>query len=383
MGTILFIHRNPFNPQQGGAQRVGDNLTKSLQKRGYKILHLSLNDPIEYRNYDYPAELTFFPSNNYMAPENYEFIGNFIKQNNIDIVLNHCSIRMSKLFLHRAEGDTSKKITVVHTAPSGSYSYLNTPRKPGLKEFFSTLWRTIKGRRIRKKKSKEFLSIVNKSDKICLLSNKFKPEFIKLLPPSLSLSNKLMAIANANTYLSRDIDFSKKEKTVIFVGRLIANSKRPYRMIDIWKKIEKQFPDWKLIFVGDGPEKESLIKQANKLNNIEFVGFQDPQPYYESASILCMTSNTEGLGMVLIEALTLGTVPIAFNSFASATDIIEDGKNGFLVKPFSKKEYTKKLSWLMRENEKRKEMGSYGIKSVEKFDIEVITDKWVQVFENI
>ena len=48
--------------------------------------------------------------------------------------------------------------------------------------------------------------------------------------------------------------------------------------------------------------------------------------------------------MVLTEAMTFGAVPVAFNSYAAITDIIDDGKNGLLVPPFSHKEFARKLA---------------------------------------
>lgn len=60
--------------------------------------------------------------------------------------------------------------------------------------------------------------------------------------------------------------------------------------------------------------------------------------------------------MVLTEAMTFGVVPVAFNSYAAITDIIDDGKNGLLIPPFSHRAFARKLGALMKDEELRMEM---------------------------
>lgn len=114
----------------------------------------------------------------------------------------------------------------------------------------------------------------------------------------------------------------------------------------IWEKVEKACPGWHLDIVGDGPDAELLKDSAQKLglSRIVFHGFQNPGPYYSRASIFCMTSTFEGFGLVLVEAMQHGCVPIAFDSYPAVRDIISHGENGILIPPFRKK-ITQTLSW--------------------------------------
>lgn len=69
--------------------------------------------------------------------------------------------------------------------------------------------------------------------------------------------------------------------------------------------------------MGDGSSKleyETLVSNLN-LKKVEFLGFQDPVPYYKNASIFLMTSSLEGFGMTLVEAQCYGVVPIVMDSF--------------------------------------------------------------------
>lgn len=96
-----------------------------------------------------------------------------------------------------------------------------------------------------------------------------------------------------------------------------------------------------------------------------------------------MTSDFEGWGMVLTEAMTFGTIPVAFNSFAAITDIIEDGQTGVLVPPFSCKQFARKLGVLMKDEELRREMSKHCMEHVKRFDIQNVVDEWEKVFDRL
>ena len=83
--------------------------------------------------------------------------------------------------------------------------------------------------------------------------------------------------------------------------------------------------------------------------------------------------------MVLIEAMTKGTVPILFNSYAAAEDIVDDGKNGVLVPPFSISNYAQKLSALMANNAQWEIFSESAQKKAKQFSVEYIADKWEAV----
>ena len=87
--------------------------------------------------------------------------------------------------------------------------------------------------------------------------------------------------------------------------------------------------------------------------------------------------------MVLTEAMQCGAVPVAFNSFASVTDIIDDGRNGILIKPFSIKEYEKKLRQLMDNPDMLSQMSKNAQQDIEKYSVENVVDQWEELFKEL
>lgn len=85
--------------------------------------------------------------------------------------------------------------------------------------------------------------------------------------------------------------------------------------------------------------------------------------------------------MVLTEAMQLGCVPIAFDSFPAVRDIIIPGKTGELVESFNKAEYIHKLSHLMFEERYRDSLSLNGFQYVKKYNIANIISQWLALIE--
>lgn len=385
MKTILFTYDYPFNPERGGIERMADVLAKSLTSRGYEVLYLCSSYPDNCKGYDYPVDLYFLPSDELLSDTNKEFYNSFLEHHKVDIIINHSMFDCFELFLSNSYTNRPK-ISVIHNKPSFDFDRIYQRRNSTSKEFMRWIARVViwslTGVKKRAKKSLEYRQsfIFDNSDIVVLLSEKFKPDFKRFCTNV--KDEGLIALPNPNTY-SKAKSVYKKKKQVLYVGRIESIQKRPDRLLKVWKKIYKQFPDWELVFVGDGAARYSLERDAEKLERVKIVGFRDPKVYYEESSIFCMTSNFEGFPMVLAEAMVHGVVPIAFNSFVSITDVIEDDKNGLLVKPFSLKKYAEKLSDLMSDNEKRENMAAYAQKYIDRYDVDKIVDRWEALFDSM
>lgn len=381
--NIVFAYPTGLNPQKGGVERITDIIAKILLKRGYTIFYL--NWKREQDNYEYPVPVIDLPSSNLEDPNNLEVYNRFLKENRIDVIINQHGLYEGTYFLSQVKVQNVKIISVLHSDPFGYYNHLfadlMTLRDSSIKEKVKRVARFFLYRKVKKIIHRSLVNhytfIQEHPQYVCLLSESYKERLEEYcdLP-----DNYFISIPNPNTYENIEI-IPHKEPILLFVGRLDNRSKKLFTLIDIWYRLCKLYPQWKLIIVGDGPDKDVLINKAKDIPNIEFKGYQDPREYYEKASIFCMTSIFEGFPMCLTEAMQFGCVPIAFDSFSAVYDIIKPGETGELVKSFDKKEYVGKLIHLIDDETYRKKLSKNAFQYVKRYDIANILPKWIELIE--
>ncbi len=222
-----------------------------------------------------------------------------------------------------------------------------------------------------------------KADRYTVLCEDYKRELVKSL--NLSSNNNIRAIPNLEHEVE-NINLSKK-KQILFVGRLSHSDKRVDRLVDIWEKAYRELPDWELIIVGDGEERKNLEERSRnaKLERISFKGFtSNVKPYYDSASILCLTSTFEGWGLCLTEAQANGVVPIAFDCSAGVRSIISpSGVNGILITPFNITKFASELIALAKDHDRLEKMKYNVIEKSKEYSITVVGKKWLNLFEEL
>ena len=173
---------------------------------------------------------------------------------------------------------------------------------------------------------------------------------------------------------------SNKKKVVLVVARMDEIQKRISLVLRIWKDIchNEKAKDWELKIAGEGIYLERYRNYAkeNELKNIEFLGRVNPVPYYREASIFMMTSRSEGFPLTLNEAMQYGVVPLAFDSFESIRDIINDGENGYIIPEMNMETYSDKLLGLMTDDQHRRDMAMNALDSCKRYLPERIGDMW-------
>ena len=181
-----------------------------------------------------------------------------------------------------------------------------------------------------------------------------------------------------------EISLSEKKKEILYVGRMELNQKRVDRVLEIWKELNERHPQWKLTLVGDGVDREKLEETAKKmsLRNYSFEGFQNPQKYYKNAQFLLLTSDYEGFGLVLIEAMAYGVIPIGLGSYHAINDIIDNGKNGFVTKlPFDKKDFVAVIEKLIMDSSYKDEVAKGAIEKSHTYSDESIYEYWLPILK--
>ncbi len=200
------------------------------------------------------------------------------------------------------------------------------------------------------------------------------------------VSAQIYAIENPESIV-RDICW-EKEKVILFCGRFENWSKRIDRLFRIWGKVQDRLPQWRLQLVGDGADGKMLRQMAEDLDlkRVSFEGMQkDVGRYYDKASIVVMTSDTEGWPLALSEAQAHGCIGIAFGCTAGVAEILgHDGKCGFVVPPFDEDQFAETLVQLASlDNEEKMRIRRNAVARRSQYAPEVIAEKWRRLFDKL
>ncbi len=382
--NICFLTTDAVNPKNGGIERVTNALAEGLFATGDEVCFCAI-----YRHdedvFD-PGKQFLFPHKNVYGKENAKFWKNFLEEKKIDVVI--------------FQGGGSKKVPFPKiTKKTGTHLIVAFHSKP---DYFRSAVPALLAQKyglrpnapmpicIRIKALLRIRSFVSTyrfnakhADRIVLLSESYRKEMLNIIGER--HGHKLSAIPNPCPIEAKhgNAELKNKTNTILFVGRMTFDDKRPDRLLSIWAKLEKRFPEWSLRFVGDGDYLPELKRLAGKLGTerVHFEGFCNPDPYYRDALIFCMTSAYEGFPMVLVEAAAFGCVPVAFDSYAAVRDIIDDGENGFVVPAFDLDAYAETLTRLMNDDALRERLAKNALARIpEKFSLKKITASWKSLF---
>lgn len=183
-----------------------------------------------------------------------------------------------------------------------------------------------------------------------------------------------------NTLRQLNLRNKKNDRKIILsVGRLI-KSKGFDLLIEIFARANTD--NWRLVILGDGPEMEELHDLSKKLNiekKVELKGFtKDVDSYLQKSEIFAFTSLSEGYPNALLEALCTPLASISFDCDAGPRDLIDDGKNGFLVPLGDLDFYVKRLNQLIENKELREKFRQESIKLREEHSAEKTGEKLFQ-----
>jgi glycosyltransferase involved in cell wall biosynthesis len=315
-------------------------------------------------------------SREWCAKENYDFADRVIAEGNFDYVVYQDSYAIIQDVIFKAAKKHNVRVLVFeHNTPL--YVLKNAISHPlfswhGMKSRLALPYRIVQSV-LRKR------HLLRNCHKYVLLSSRFIPEFCRFAF-AWKFRDKIAYINNPVKI--KEVNVAEKENVILCVAQL-AYRKRVDLMLKAWAKIYSRLPEWKLQIVGDGVERNRLKKfvMEKKIPGVEFVGYANPDAYYQRAKIFWMTSSYEGWGMTLVECMQNECVPVVFDSFSSLRDIVDNGKNGFVVKNLDERDFIGKTIAIADDELLRRRMAKKAAEKARLFDVKVITEKWTELLE--
>nr|KJB17033.1 hypothetical protein B456_002G261700 [Gossypium raimondii] len=161
---------------------------------------------------------------------------------------------------------------------------------------------------------------------------------------------------------------------IIHVGRLGVE-----KSLDFLKSVMDRLPEARIAFIGDGPYREDLEKLFSGMP-VVFTGTlqgEELSQAYASGDVFVMPSESETLGLVVLEAMSSG-IPVVGARAGGVPDIIpadQEGKTGFLFNPGDLDDCLSKLKPLLQNKEMRETIGKAARQEMEKYDWRAATKK--------
>ncbi|SHE68419.1 Glycosyltransferase involved in cell wall bisynthesis [Caldanaerobius fijiensis DSM 17918] len=230
------------------------------------------------------------------------------------------------------------------------------------------------------------------STKIITVSNALKNDLIKMGING----NKIITIYNGIDFSSRfatktredvlnELNIDPSQKIVSVIARLQTVKGHKY-FIDAANIVSKQRDDVQFLLAGDGPLKESLVKQAKDLgisDRVHFIGHRsDIDNIYVASDIICVTSLIEGQSLVIVEAMW-HQKPVISTNVGGPSELISDKKTGLLIPPANAQILAEKILLLLNDPWLAYSLALNGKKSVERFSVKEMINKTEKVYKDI
>ena len=394
--NILFLTYHQITPQNGGIERVSDLVAEEFEIIGIRCFSAYFY-PSKYPKSEHIIKDICLSENNRKSE-----LSQFLTDNSIDIVVNQQVYDLDNV-VNRLREELFENVRYVffqHDRPLIQYwstlAYYKFAASHGafrnrmifsIKLLVSPVYHILRFMVYRNR----FRKIYNHVNKFVLLSDYFIPVFCQ--QTGISNLAKISIIPNCVTLpirIPNDVVL-KKTKDVLIVSRLTDERKRISLALKIWYLYQKKYSsceahNWTLRIVGTGLYYNDYVRKVNEYHipNVIFEGHvNDTIPYYKNASVFMMVSDSEGWGLTLTEAQQTGTVPIAFDSYESIHEIINNQYNGILVKENDIQSYVDNLHAILSDDNKRNELAVNGLSVVDNLSRERMIKCWTHMIEDL
>lgn len=175
-------------------------------------------------------------------------------------------------------------------------------------------------------------------------------------------------------------------QVVLFMGNL-TRQKRPDRFLRVIKAVAERYSHLEAWFLGDGPMRESLVQEVENLGLQKIVRFWGYQtgiaPYIYASDLLLVTSDSDGIPAVILEAGYLGKPTVASN-VGGISECVLDGQTGFLADPQDEEALTNAVLTLLTDQNLRAEFGQRAQKWVgQNYTMDHIAERYLNFYQQL
>jgi len=180
------------------------------------------------------------------------------------------------------------------------------------------------------------------------------------------------------------LDLNLKDKTfILYTGRFVPQ-KALHLLLSAMKQAVFSCEDLHLLMVGNGEERDALIRQAEELGIQQHITFidqvNDVRPYLHASHIFVLPSLAEGISNSLLEAMSCGLACLA-TGVGGTTEVLDNGKCGILVPPSNIKELANALIRLGQSAGERARLGDLARQRIlDTYDFQVVGEQYHKLY---
>ena len=222
------------------------------------------------------------------------------------------------------------------------------------------------------------INILNRLNRIVTLTQGDADEWRK------HISTPIEIITNPLTHYPVSITNSKRQYCRIIAAGRIEDVKGFDKLIKAFAIIADKCPQWRVDIFGKGSKEsclQSLIAQYRLENRIAILPpTKDIYIEYQKSDFYVLSSQHEGLGMVLLEAMSCGIPCLSFDCDYGPREIIKNGVTGLLVENGNNVKLAEGILWMINHPYERIQMGEKARESVKRYQTDYIMLQWIELF---
>jgi glycosyltransferase involved in cell wall biosynthesis len=237
---------------------------------------------------------------------------------------------------------------------------------------------------------------IHRADRVCVLSRALSADLrertglpadrIAVIPNGIDTAAADRALAAAGEAARAGLGLSHADLVVASIGRL-HRQKGFDVLLEAFRPLALAHPRGRLIIAGEGPERAALEEKAAALGiagRVLFTGaVSSPWNVLAAADIFVLPSRYEGMPNALLEAMA-AALPVVATGVGAVPEMIEDGRQGFVVPPQDPQAIAAALDRLSWSPDLRKEMGRRGRETAKgSFSPAAAMDRLVALYESL
>ncbi|MDO5046105.1 glycosyltransferase [Campylobacter sp.] len=175
-----------------------------------------------------------------------------------------------------------------------------------------------------------------------------------------------------------------KENIILFPSNLSSNKRLEFLIKAFALVPASRRNGYKIVVCGSGDTKKYQKLADEKGVSVEFLGaVKDIENFYQKAKIVALTSLSEGLSNILIEAIFFDCARISVDCICGPSELIKDGFDGFLCDVNDESEFAKKLEILINDEKKAQEFIVNARARKSEFELENFRAEWLKVIDRV